>query len=129
MRTVVILLTDSIWKAIFRREKSRYFPITSSHYVKSCRGKKRAIDSRGIISFDWVMNDFLTCVIFCCQNQPFPAEKDVKSSKCWVNSPKHLHLQVTQHIQLTINSFMTEVPTIQKPVHWFAEQITGLVFI
>ena len=22
------------------------------------------------------MNDFLTCVIFCCQNQPFPAETD-----------------------------------------------------
>ena len=21
------------------------------------------------------MNDFLTCVIFCCQNQPFPAER------------------------------------------------------
>ena len=21
------------------------------------------------------MNDYLTCAIFCCQNQPFPAEK------------------------------------------------------
>ena len=27
------------------------------------------------------------------------------------------------------NSFMTEVPMIQKPVHWFAIQINGLVSI
>ena len=30
---------------------------------------------------------------------------------------------------LCINSFMTEVPIIWKPVHWFAEQINGLVSI
>ena len=23
------------------------------------------------------MNDFLSCMTFCCQNQPFPAEGDV----------------------------------------------------
>ena len=28
-----------------------------------------------------------------------------------------------------LNSFMTEVSIIQKPVHWFAEQINGLVSI
>ena len=26
------------------------------------------------------MNNFLTCIIFCCQNQPFLAEKDVIGS-------------------------------------------------
>ena len=30
---------------------------------------------------------------------------------------------------LALNSFMTEVPIIQKPVHWFALQINGLVSI
>ena len=28
-----------------------------------------------------------------------------------------------------LESFMTKVPIIQKPVHWFAEQINGLVSI
>ena len=28
-----------------------------------------------------------------------------------------------------VNSFMTEVPIIKKPVHWFARQINGLVSI
>ena len=27
----------------------------------------------------------------------------------------------------SLNSFMTEVSVIQKPVHWFTEQINGLV--
>ena len=26
------------------------------------------------------MNDFLSCMIFCCQNQPFPAETSVALS-------------------------------------------------
>ena len=38
---------------------------------------KNFLFHQNIIRFDWVLNDFLTCVILCCQNQPFPAEKDV----------------------------------------------------
>ena len=30
-------------------------------------------------------------------------------------------------VLIGLNSFMTEVPIIQIPVHWFAEQINGLV--
>ena len=30
---------------------------------------------------------------------------------------------------MCLESFMTEVPIIQKPVHSFAEQINGLVYI
>ena len=30
-------------------------------------------------------------------------------------------------VLIGLNSFMTEVPIIQIPVHWFAEQINGLI--
>ena len=36
---------------------------------------------------------------------------------------------LVRNISHDINSFVTEVPIIQKPVHWFALQINGLVFI
>ena len=32
---------------------------------------------QNIVSFDWVMNDFLSCMTFCCQNRPFPVESFV----------------------------------------------------
>ena len=32
-------------------------------------------------------------------------------------------------INYLLNFFMTEAVIIQKPVHWFAEQINGLVSI
>ena len=41
---------------------------------------------------------------------------------------KYTKQYLTSH-QLCINSFMTEVPIIWKPVYWFAEQINGKVFI
>ena len=37
--------------------------------------------------------------------------------------------QQIMSILIQFNSFMTEVVIIQKPVHWFAEQINGLVSI
>ena len=47
---------------------------------------------KNIISFDWVMNDFLIfCVILCCQNQPFPTEKD---ALCYLLLIKLLSLKV-----------------------------------
>ena len=37
----------------------------------------RIFSFTNIISFDWVIHDFLIfCLILCCQNQPFPTEKD-----------------------------------------------------
>ena len=30
-------------------------------------------------------------------------------------------------VLIGLNSFMTEAPIIQIPVHWFAEQINGLI--
>ena len=34
-------------------------------------------------------------------------------------------MQVKSNLQF--NSFMTRVPIIQKPVHWFALQVNGLI--
>ena len=39
------------------------------------------------ISFDWVMNDFLPHVIFCCQNRLFLAETAVLGKVFWVYIP------------------------------------------
>ena len=39
------------------------------------------------ISFDWVMNDFLSCVIFCSQNRLFLAEAAVLGKVFWVYIP------------------------------------------
>ena len=51
-----------------------------------------------------------------------------------VFSEVHLHLLEKRRwkcikLQLYFNSFMTKVPIIQKPVHWFALQISVLVSI
>ena len=50
-------------------------------------------------------------------------------------SPDHLvifHfflLRIIIFIYNEFNSFMADVPIIKKPVHWFEEQISGLVSI
>ena len=33
------------------------------------------------MSFDWVMNGFLSCVTFCCQNESFSAKRTGKLEK------------------------------------------------
>ena len=44
---------------------------------------------------------------------------------CWFYSPKVLNI-TAQKMKFSIKDFMTEAVIIQKPVHWFAEQINGL---
>ena len=40
------------------------------------------------------MNDFLTCVIFCCQNQPLPAEKEVR---CRLHCHHHIRMSTMKY--------------------------------
>ena len=51
----------------------------------------------------------------------WPQKSKIKRVRTYKAPGKHLNHE------LTINSFMTVVPIIWKPVHWFALQIIGLV--
>ena len=48
---------------------------------------------------------------------------------CNMEEWKEVVLIFICHLECLLNSFMTKVPIIQKPVHWFAEQINDLVSI
>ena len=52
--------------------------------------------------------------------------KTKKSKLCFTTCKNSLSVYVDKE---RLESFMTEVPIIQKPVHWFAEKINGLVSI
>ena len=58
----------------------------------------------------------------------------VKSDASFSNIGNHYYnlwfpTKINTWASIVVNSFMTEAVTIQKPVHWFALQINGLVSI
>ena len=65
----------------------------------------RTFSFTNIISFDWVIHDFLIfCLILCCQNQPFPTEKD---ALCYQLLIKLLSLKVEVRYTILHSAFQS----------------------
>ena len=83
--------------------------------------------------FSWLHNTLrLSCFweIWALYSTPLLGYKLVSSwlNQTFVRSLWHLSLK-TFLLRAFINSFITETVIIQKPAHWFTEQINGLVSI
>ena len=70
-----------------------------------------------------MFNEFF-CFIFQKQSPGRPLRKRCYERLCYIPDSCF-----PVNFAVFFNSFVTEVPVIQKPVHWFAEQINGLVSI
>ena len=67
--------------------------------------------------------------------RPFPRRFNVESTECvcrnttWVLPFMALVFIIQKRLSWQKRPFITQVSIIQKPVHWFAEQINELIFI
>ena len=81
LKKIAKAFTNCSFRILFGQKLGQQRPCPKSSlifFLEITRAFKNFLFHQNIISFDWVMNDFLSCVTFCCQNWPFLAESLVK---------------------------------------------------
>ena len=119
-KNVKVLYVALFFKYLVKRYSLFYTSMCFGRlgYSQSCKSSKRSqlfcIIQSGIIILKIIRSNFCKSFIGRHLCNPYLIWKDVCNS--WFHSP-------------TFNSLMMEIPIIQKPVHWLAKQIDGLISI